>query len=386
MKRKKKKKSFLFPALIFLIVLCITITGVIYFLIMQSARVSKPVYEEDYLSSNRYRKINGKVDRLLYETFYNEGVDEEDISFSKVIHNHKNDLDWDFTELIIRLNKSGSIDRLAERISKKVSVLRPDVALYTKKISSDEFLLNIKIFDLNSHRIKLHYKVKKEVKAGQLPRIAFIIDDIGYDVSIASSFMKLEIPVCLSVLPNAPHSREIAAKTVAEGVELMLHLPMEPKGYPDVNPGKGALMTSMDRDTIHSIVKKYILKFPGLKGVNHHMGSLFSEDYKKMQYVIDEIKRYNLYYIDSRTTNRTVAFKVAKASGVPAAEKSWFIDNDLSEEALKYQMDRLLGVARYSGSAIGIGHPHRETINILKKYTRQLKKKYKVVPVSELVN
>ena len=80
-----------------------------------------------------------------------------------------------------------------------------------------------------------------------------------------------------------------------------------------------------------------------------------------------------------------MAYKVAKALGVPAAEKNWFIDNDLSEKALKYQIDRLLGVARYSGSAIGIGHPHQETLNILKKYSEQLMKNYEVVPVSELV-
>ena len=104
-----------------------------------------------------------------------------------------------------------------------------------------------------------------------------------------------------------------------------------------------------------------------------------------MKYVLDEVKRHDLYYIDSRTTSRSVAYKVAKALGVPAAEKKWFIDNDLSETALKYQMDRLLGVARYSGSAIGIGHPHKETLNILKKYEGLLMKNYEVVPVSELV-
>ena len=168
--------------------------------------------------------------------------------------------------------------------------------------------------------------------------------------------------------------------------ELLLHLPMEPKNYPEVNPGRGALMVNMDRETIQRIVKEQIEKFPGLKGVNHHMGSLFSENYMKMKDVLDEVKRHDLYYIDSRTTDRTVAFKVARELGVPAAEKKWFIDNDLSEKVLKFQMDRLLGFARYSGSAIGIGHPHPETLSILKAYTEQLLINYEVVPVSELVD
>ena len=158
---------------------------------------------------------------------------------------------------------------------------------------------------------------------------------------MAKSFLDLEIPICLSVLPDAPFSREIAAVTVRNGGELLLHLPMEPKNYPEVNPGKGALMVNMDRKTIQDIVRKQIMKFPGLKGVNHHMGSLFTENYIKMKHVLDEVKRHDLYYVDSRTTRRSVAYKVAKALGVPAAKKNWFIDNDLSEKALKYQIDRL---------------------------------------------
>ncbi len=386
MKRKKKKRPARIHIIIAFISLCIIAAGLFYFLVKPSLRTSKPVFEEDYASSNKFRKIRWKVDHLIYDSLYDEGVKEEDISFTNVIHRHKNDLDWDFTELTVRLDSPDSISRLINSILKKISNLQPDVALKTRKISSTEFVLNIKIFNFLSHRLILRHEAKKKAEIGKLPRVAFIIDDIGYDESLAASFMKLDIPVCLSVLPNAPYSKEIAAKTVKNGRELLLHLPMEPKGYPEINPGKGALMIDMDRPTIQKIVRNDIMKFPGLKGVNHHMGSLFSENYIKMKYVLDEIKKYNLYYVDSRTTNRTVAYKVAKALGVPAAEKSVFIDNDLSEKALKYQMGRLLGIARYKGSAIGIGHPHPETLHILEEYTGQLKKSYVVVPVSELVH
>ena len=386
MKRKKKKRPTRIHIIIAFITLCIIAAGLFYFLVKPSVRTSKPVFEEDYASSSKFRKIRWKVDHLIYDSLYDEGVKEEDISFTNVIHRHKNDLDWDFTELTVSLDSPDSISRLIKSISKKISNLQPDVALKTRKISSTEFVLNIKIFDFLSHRLILRHEVKKKAEIEKLPRVAFIIDDIGYDESLAASFMKLDIPVCLSVLPNAPYSKEIAAKTVKNGRELLLHLPMEPKGYPEINPGKGALMIDMDRPTIQKIVRDDIMKFPGLKGVNHHMGSLFSEDYIKMKYVLDEIKKYDLYYVDSRTTNRTVAYKVAKALGVPAAEKSVFIDNDLSEKALKYQMGRLLGIARYKGSAIGIGHPHPETLHILEEYTGQLKKSYIVVPVSKLVH
>ena len=386
MKGKKKKKPAVIPVLTALFLLFITAAAGLFFLHVIPGKTPQPVFEEEYLSSNKLKSAITKVDHLVYESFYMEGVKEEDISFLKVIPKHEKKLDWDFTGMIVRLNTPDSVDRLEAIISKKLAGLRPDVLFESEKISNDRVTFNIRIFDCLTHRLELNYKVKKKIEAGQLPKIAIIIDDMGYDIPLARSFLNMEIPVCLSVLPYAPYSRKIADATIKSGGELLLHMPMEPKNYPEVNPGKGALMVNMDRETIQRMVKEQILKFPGLKGVNHHMGSLFTEDYNKMKHVLDEIKRHDLYYIDSRTTTMTVAYSVAKALGVPSAEKNVFIDNDLSEKALRYQMDRLLGVARYSGSAIGIGHPHPETVNIIKKYTEQLTKNYKVVPASELVD
>ncbi len=385
MKRKKKKKPAAVPAVIALCILFAAAGGLLVLYII-TGKTPQPIYEEEYLSSNKFRSVITSVDHLVYESLYREGVKEEDISFSRVIPKNEKKLNWDFTELKVRLKNSGSVKRLHALISKKISDMRPDVSFYSERISSDQIIFNIKVFDCYTHRLELNYEPEKKPGTGQLPRVAFIIDDIGYDVPLAKSFLDLKIPICLSVLPDAPFSGKIAALTVKRGKELLLHLPMEPKNYPEVNPGKGALMVNMDRETIQGIVKKQIMKFPGLKGVNHHMGSLFTENYVKMKYVLDEVKRHDLYYVDSRTTSRTVAYKVAKELGVPAAEKKWFIDNDLSEKTLKYQLDRLLGIARYSGSAIGIGHPHRETLEILREYSKRLKKDYKVVPVSELVD
>jgi hypothetical protein len=88
--------------------------------------------------------------------------------------------------------------------------------------------------------------------------------------------------------------------------------------------------------------------------------------------------------LDSRTTNLTVAYDLAKDMDVPAAKKNVFLDNDLSSKTIKIQMERLLGIARYSGFAIGIGHPHKETLDVIKDYEGILKTEFKVVPVSEL--
>jgi len=62
------------------------------------------------------------------------------------------------------------------------------------------------------------------------------------------------------------------------------------------------------------------------------------------------------------------------------------LDNGLSESALKIQMERLLSLSRHRGWAIGIGHPHRETLKLLKQYQATLINEAEIVPVSNLVN
>lgn len=388
MKKKRKKRSAVNKIKIVLVLLVLVIAaGLFIFKYTQRVISPPPVFEEEYVTSSQLKKRIDKVDQVIYESLFSLGIKKEAITFSKIIHRHEEGLDWDFTELSVAVDNPDFINRLETVITKKTFILGPDVILKTEKTSADLAVFSITIFKHSTHRLKLYLRpVKTITKSARLPRVAFIIDDIGYDIPIAEAFMGLKIPVCLSVLPGAPFSKEIAQNIAKRKKEMLLHLPMEPKGYPAVNPGQDALMLNMDRETIQKMVREDIKKLPGIKGVNHHMGSLFSEDYIKMKYVLDEIKKHDLYYIDSRTTNLTVAYKVAKALGIPAAEKSLFLDNDLSEKILSYQMERLLGIARNRGEAIGIGHPHRETLDILKRYTEQLMKDFEVVPVSELVN
>jgi hypothetical protein len=207
---------------------------------------------------------------------------------------------------------------------------------------------------------------------------------MGYDLNLAIAFMDLDLPLSLSVLPSAPHTVDIVDEANRRGKELLLHLPMEPKDYPDLNPGPGAVLTNMDESRIKKTINDDIDQIQGIRGMNHHMGSKFTERYDKMKIVLGELKRHNLFYLDSRTTNLTVAYDLAKDMDVPAAKKNVFLDNDLSSKTIKLQMERLLGIARYSGFAIGIGHPHKETLDVIKDYEGILKTEFKVVPVSEL--
>jgi len=70
--------------------------------------------------------------------------------------------------------------------------------------------------------------------------------------------------------------------------------------------------------------------------------------------------------------------------GVPVVARNVFLDNKLSSAGLRVQTDRLLGIARHARYAVGIAHPHRETLRSLKENLPRLKREARIVAVSEL--
>jgi hypothetical protein len=137
---------------------------------------------------------------------------------------------------------------------------------------------------------------------------------------------------------------------------------------------------------IFEVLDRDLSEIPFAAGVNNHMGSRFTESEEKMTIVLAELKRRGLYFIDSRTTASSVAFKVARKMALRTARRDVFLDNSLSGKAIKRQMERLLSLARHRGWAIGIGHPHKETLRLLETYQATLNNETEMVPVSELVN
>lgn len=218
-----------------------------------------------------------------------------------------------------------------------------------------------------------------------LPKVAIIIDDLGYDLDVARAFMSLGIPLTLSILPMAPHTIDIAREAGRNGFELMIHVPMEPEGFPDLDPGPGALLNSMGPEEIRSLVLQHLDDVPDAKGVNNHMGSSFTERKDNVAALLEEVRNKGLYFVDSKTSAQSVAYITAREMGVPATSRDVFLDSEPSAAAISIQLERLLGLAKQRGEAVGIGHPFPETLKILERQAGRLKTEFQVVTVSELL-
>jgi polysaccharide deacetylase 2 family uncharacterized protein YibQ len=140
---------------------------------------------------------------------------------------------------------------------------------------------------------------------------------------------------------------------------------MEPENYPAADPGPGAILVSMDTESIRQTVHTALNSVPFAVGVNNHMGSRATADLKTMTWVMQELSARKVAFIDSRTTPSTVAEEAARAQGVPVARRHVFLDNTRSEKAVRRQLDEAVYRCRLEGEIIAIGHVDEVTIKVL---------------------
>jgi len=381
--KKKKKRSFTLVSLGFAgIIVAIAIT---YLAIPDKTRSPLP-FEETYPYSKQLSRGIHLIDKAISDGFYTIGVPQENIVFLSVLPRQKDKYRWNFSSIEARVPNHYFISKVGEEIRNRISNLPIPTQTNIDKKSDDEIIYTVYCKGLNTHRLKIMREDRKIPHRFPHPKIVIIIDDLGYDASLANALLELDLALTFSILPFTPNTRLIARKAWNDGRETMLHLPMEPMNYPAINPGDGVLLVSMDREMILDTLSMDLSQIPFVAGVNNHMGSRFTENEEKMMIVLAELKKKGLYYIDSRTSSNTVAFDVAKKMALRTASRDIFLDNHLSENALKIQMERLLSVARHKGSAIGIGHPHKKTYDLLKNFQTMLNNVAEVVPASHLVN
>ena len=217
-----------------------------------------------------------------------------------------------------------------------------------------------------------------------LPRVAIILDDIGYDRDIVTKFLSLNLPLTLSMLPESPFESSILAQAQKHNIEIMLHQPMEPFEYPRANPGPGVLLSSMSPDELVQKFTQNLDAMPFISGVNNHMGSKMTANAAQMRQLFTVMKQRDLYFIDSRTTEKTICRNSAGLLQLPFGERDIFIDHFQDNDFIEKQLFKLVRIAEKHGVAIGIAHPYRRTYKILRDVMVDMQKKVQFVPVSEV--
>jgi len=202
-----------------------------------------------------------------------------------------------------------------------------------------------------------------------LPLVAIIIDDLGQDLSFMRALINLQVPLTVAILPEARQALETAQLASDQQFDVLIHLPLEAFNGQTIGTGAdGLITTTMSREEIWTRLEKDLERLPMAKGFNNHMGSKGTTNQYLMETIMEFLKEKNLFFIDSKTSPKSIAYDLAVNMKIPAGSRQVFLDADEDRSKIKDRLFELFLSAKKNGQAIGIGHPFQETLQILETY------------------
>jgi polysaccharide deacetylase 2 family uncharacterized protein YibQ len=204
---------------------------------------------------------------------------------------------------------------------------------------------------------------------------------------VVTRLCSLPIDFSVAVLPYQEHTKASADIAYRLGKEVMLHLPMEPIGFPGPgrDPGPHAILFALPEAEVRARVRQALDDIPHRVGVNNHMGSRITPNVERMRWVLQEVRARKCFFLDSRTEKDSVAFDVARDLGVPTVQRKVFLDDDKAFPEMEKQWERALKLAEKDGSVVVIGHIYPETVEALEKLVPRTKGQVRFVAAGKLV-
>ena len=197
--------------------------------------------------------------------------------------------------------------------------------------------------------------------------LTLIIDDLGQNPARDQRVLALPGPVTLAIMPDTPHATEFARQGHRARKIIMLHMPMDPA------TGPFAWHPELPLPELESRLNAALLKVPFAAGINNHMGSRMTAQPVAMAWLMAELQRRHLFFVDSRTSAKTVAAAQAQKISLASVSRDVFLDDERTAEAITRQLQTAIQLARKQGSAVMIGHPYPVTLDVLERELPKLK-------------
>ena len=214
---------------------------------------------------------------------------------------------------------------------------------------------------------------------------SIIIDDVGNNLRYGQDVINLPAVLTIAILPQTTHAKSLARLASKSNKEVMLHLPMQSVEHHKQSPG--TLDLHMTKSEFRAQLLASLNSVPFVRGVNNHMGSLLTRHPGHMNWLMAELsKRGNLYFVDSRTTNKSIAAKIAVEYDIPNISRDFFLDSDHKKTTIRQQFNLFIEKINQRGYALAIAHPYPSTIKFLQENLAELNKHgITLIPVSELI-
>ncbi len=205
------------------------------------------------------------------------------------------------------------------------------------------------------------------------PKIAIVLSGMGINAKLTNKAIR-ELPGQIT-FAFAPYGRGLQStinKARARGHEILLHLPMEPFGYPGVNPGPKTLIASAETGQNLKKLQWLMSRFSGYSGVTNYMGAKFTSDGGALLPVFSQIKQRGLVYFDDGSNTSSLTNSIAQAVNLSTRTTDVVIDTDQSTASIERALQKLEDTARRKGVAIGFGTGLSITIDAVENWSRSL--------------
>lgn len=218
--------------------------------------------------------------------------------------------------------------------------------------------------------------------------VAIVIDDFGNGMKGTNEILSLPIPLTVAVMPFLSTTQRDAELAYEKGHEVIVHLPMEPQNGKKSWLGPGAITEDLSEKEIRKRVNEAVDAVPHAVGMNNHMGSKITSNKRIMQIILEECQKRGLYYLDSKTSSKSVVPMLAEQLDLPYLENQLFFDEQYTTSHIIKQANLLVKKLDSTPQMIAIGHvgiAGEKTAIVLKEYVPIVKEKAKPVTLSDLL-
>jgi polysaccharide deacetylase 2 family uncharacterized protein YibQ len=341
------------------------------------------------ISENLLEKTQA-INQIIFHQFSKLSINEDHTTL-KQFQREDGLIEWNYSVITVTLSPSITFNQVKNAFKRGFAFFEIEELNWHFFHTKDNCLkIDVSLQGFKTHQLIFSYpssSLDEQKTTKDVYQVSIVIDDLGEDYKGFKKLLAMNIPFTCSILPFQTYSTRIAHEAHEKNREIILHLPLEPWDNVNQPTNYGTLLTSMKRDQLLAQLERDINAVPHIAGISNHMGSKFTEDRDKMEMILKKIKKKGLYYLDSRTTKKTVGYTLAKEMKIKAAERDLFIDNSIEPLSIEKQLKKLPLLAKKNGGyAIAIGHPHPSTIDTLKKTIPYLKEQgVTIVPLSQLV-
>ncbi|MBW6513924.1 MAG: divergent polysaccharide deacetylase family protein [Candidatus Syntrophosphaera sp.] len=234
--------------------------------------------------------------------------------------------------------------------------------------------------------VRLFYASVPAAKKDSGKYLVIVVDDFGsIGGELLQGFMELPVEVTFAIFSGMKNSIATMEQAHQQGRETLVHVPMEPINYPRVNPGDNPILVQMSKAEVDRTLARHLHGMDLCIGINNHMGSLATTDHDVMGHVMDFLKGRDLLFLDSRTTNVSIAYQTAQKAHLQAYRNDLFLDSpDISSATMERKIAQIKSLGGSRSGVIAITHCHsQEKLDYLKTFIRKIEAEgFTLLPLS----